>query len=357
MKSLYVTSIATYSGKTAICLGIGAHMLADKLKVGYLKPLSLQPWRVGEKLADEDAAFAKKVLSLGAEPWELAPVVVTPELLQGQLKSKKGADLLAKVKGAYDTLGEGQDVLLVEGSSSLREGHAVGLPSHAVVKALGSTVVVVTKYREEMQVLDDILAAQAVLGTALRGAVINRTPAEAKTFINKTAAPFLEKHGIQLLGALPDDHMLAALTVDELAKTLDAEVLTKYFRPQALVENLTVGAMTADTALSRFRQYSRKAVITGGDRTDIQLAALETSTTCLILTGNLRPSPLVVKQAEEFGVAVMLVRQHTLEAVEAIERVYGKTRLGHTVKLKRFQDMLKKNFDFKKLYEILELKP
>ena len=67
---------------------------------------------------------------------------------------------------------------------------------------------------------------------------------------------------------------------------------------------LTVGAMTADAALSRFRRSSNKAVITGGDRTDIQLAALETSTTCLILTGNLRPSPLVIKQAEEFGIAV-----------------------------------------------------
>jgi BioD-like phosphotransacetylase family protein len=42
------------------------------------------------------------------------------------------------------------------------------------------------------------------------------------------------------------------------------------------------------------------------------LAALETSTACLVLTGNLRPSPLVVKQADEFGVAVLQVRTNTL---------------------------------------------
>ncbi len=35
------------------------------------------------------------------------------------------------------------------------------------------------------------------------------------------------------------------------------------------------------------------AVITGGDRTDLQLAALETSTTCLILTGSISPDPLI----------------------------------------------------------------
>ena len=135
--------------------------------------------------------------------------------------------------------------------------------------------------------------------------------------------------------------VLSALTVGELIRLLDAEVLTKYQRAEALVENLTVGAMTAEAALSRFRRSSNKAVITGGDRTDIQLAALETSTTCLILTGNLRPSPLVIKQAEEFGISVLLVRTNTMETIEQIEKFFGKTRLGQTAKLKQFQTLWK----------------
>jgi BioD-like phosphotransacetylase family protein len=39
-----------------------------------------------------------------------------------------------------------------------------------------------------------------------------------------------------------------------------------------------VGAMSAENALSYFRRKAHKVVITGGDRPDIQLAALETST-------------------------------------------------------------------------------
>ena len=60
MKSLYVTSVERHSGKTATCLALGKRLLADGYKVGYLKPLSLQPWRVGGKLTDEDAAFVKE---------------------------------------------------------------------------------------------------------------------------------------------------------------------------------------------------------------------------------------------------------------------------------------------------------
>jgi BioD-like phosphotransacetylase family protein len=144
---------------------------------------------------------------------------------------------------------------------------------------------------------------------------------------------------------------LAALTVTELIDVLQAKVLTEGASLDAMVETLTVGAMTADVALHRFREYTNKAVITGGDRTDIQLAALETSTTCLILTGNLQPSPLIVKQAEDFGVAVLLVRDNTMETVEAIETIFGKTRLGQPDKLAEFEALFAENMDFERLYE------
>ena len=39
MKSLYVTSVERYSGKTAVCLVLGKRFQADGKKVGYLKTL------------------------------------------------------------------------------------------------------------------------------------------------------------------------------------------------------------------------------------------------------------------------------------------------------------------------------
>jgi len=44
-----------------------------------------------------------------------------------------------------------------------------------------------------------------------------------------------------------------------------------------------VGAMGQEQALNFLEVKANKAVITGGDRADVQLAALETSTKCLIL--------------------------------------------------------------------------
>jgi BioD-like phosphotransacetylase family protein len=232
----------------------------------------------------------------------------------------------------------------------------VGLPTVGVVSKLGCLALVIAKYREEVRMLDDVLSTQARLGDSFCGILINRVPEDASDFVKKIAIPFLENKKIKVFGVLPEVRGLSALTVGELINLLEAEVLTKYQRLEALVENLTVGAMTAEAALSRFRRSSNKAVITGGDRTDIQLAALETSTTCLILTGNLRPSPLVIKQAEEFGISVLLVRTNTMETIEQIEKFFGKTRLGQTAKLKQFQSLLDTHLDKDRLYQSLGLK-
>jgi BioD-like phosphotransacetylase family protein len=355
MKSLYITGAERYSGKTATCLSLGLRMQQDGYHVGYLKPLSLQPWRIENKITDEDAAFVKQVLNLSAEPWELSPVVITPEFLRLHLVNQQPEDYMARVNQAFEKLSQGQDILIIEGGGSLREGYMVGLPTVGVVNKLGSRVLLIAKYREEVRMLDDVLSAQARLGEAFMGTLINRVPEDASEFVKKTAVPFLESKKINVFGVLPEVRGLSALTVGELIDLLDAEVLTKYQRTGALVENLTVGAMTAEAALSRFRRSSNKAVITGGDRTDIQLAALETSTTCLILTGNLRPSPLVIKQAEEFGISVLLVRTNTMETIEQIERFFGKTRLGQTAKLTQFQTLLDTHLDKDRLYKSLGL--
>jgi hypothetical protein len=220
---------------------------------------------------------------------------------------------------------------------------------------LGSDVLAIVKYRDEVRLLDDALTAQRRLGKLLRGIIINRVPEDAVSFVTHDATPYLEKQGIEVLGCLPETRSLGAISVQELLDVVGGEMLSESYDPEALVENLTVGAMTSEAALHHFRKQANKAVITGGDRSDVQVAALETSTVCLILTGNLRPSPLILKQANESGVAVILVPNNTIETVEAIDQIFGKTRLAQRAKLEQYQTLFEEHVDLKRLYKALGL--
>ena len=354
MKSLYITSVEKYSGKTALCLALGKIYQERGLNIGYLKPFSLRPWRIGDKIADEDASFVIDILGVPAKPWEMAPVVLTEEMLREYLTGKEEVDFMPQVLEAAKKLEEKKDLLLLEGGGSLREGYAVKLPTPDVAQELGSAILVVVKFCEDACLLDDVLSAKFRLPNSLSGVVINRVPQHALSFVNNLAVPYLEKEGVPILGVLPDDRELAALSVGEIVDVLGAEVLTSCYDEEALVEALMVGAMTEDSALRRFRKQPNKAVITGGDRTDIQLAAMETSTTCLILTGNLHPSNLIIKQAEDMCVPVLLVPGNTMETVEALDRIFGRTRLGQKDKLEKFMGYVKKNIDLKRLDKALK---
>ena len=356
MKSLYITSVEEYSGKTALCLALGKLYQERGLNVGYLKPFSLRPWRIGDKIADEDAAFVINILGINAEPWEMSPVVVTAEILNDYLTGKEKIDFMPRVIKAAKFLEEKKDLLLLEGGGSLREGYVMNLSTPDVAKELGSEILVVVKYCEDACLLDDVLTAKFRLPNSLSGVVINRVPEHAMDFVNNIAVPFLEKEGVPILGVLPNDRELAALSVGEIIGVLDAQVLTSCRNEESLVEALMVGAMTEDSAIRRFRKQQNKAVITGGDRTDIQLAAMETSTTCLILTGNLTPNNLIIKQADNMSVPILLVPGNTMETVEALDRIFGKTRLGQKEKLDKFIGYVKENLDIKRLDKALESK-
>jgi len=355
MKSLYVTSVERYSGKTAVCLALGKRFQADGHKVGYLKPLSIQPWLEGGKIVDEDAIFVKDALQLTAPLSELSPVVVSQNLLIRQITGKENGNLIPTVKAAAKAAGANKDLLLLEGGGSLREGYVVNLPTPEVAKALKSKVLVVVRYRDEIRLLDDVLAAKFRLDDALCGIVINRVPTGEAGFVEKYARPYIENQGVPIFGVLPEERSVAALMVDEIIDALDPQILTDCRTSDILVENISVGAMNAEAATGRLRRSKNNAVITGGDRVDIQIAALETDSACLILTGCLEPRPLIVKQANELGIPVLLVDSNTMETVEAIDQVMGKTRMGQTIKLEKFQKLLAQYVDLNRIYESIGL--
>ena len=354
MATLYVTSTETFSGKSALCVGLAKRMQRDGYRIGYMKPVSTGI-RLAAGLVDEDAEFFKKTFALPDALEDMAPVGIAPRMVEAILKGEDDTDFLARLRAAFERVSEGRDVVVLEGGCNFREGYLVGLPTPQVGDLLNARELAVIKYNDDLQVLDDALTSQMRLGESLIGVVVNAVPRPHMPFVQEVVKPGLEARGVRVLAVLPRERLLLSISVNELAEFLSGRILCCADKADELVEHLMVGAMSVDSALTYFRRKPNKAVITGGDRPDIQLAALETSTKCLILTGNLRPSPIIVGRAEEVGVPMILVRQDTLTAVEVIERFFGKTRFHLAKKIQRFEEMLEDRFDYELLYAALGL--
>jgi BioD-like phosphotransacetylase family protein len=120
-----------------------------------------------------------------------------------------------------------------------------------------------------------------------------------------------------------------------------------------MVESLTIGAMNVNAALEFFRQGQNMAVVTGGDRTELQIAALETSASCLILTGNIAPNALILARAEDLEIPILSVKLDTLTTVEIVDQAFGKVRLQEQIKVDCIQEMMEKYFDINRFLEKL----
>jgi BioD-like phosphotransacetylase family protein len=354
MAALYITSTETFSGKSAVCVGVALRLRRDGFRIGYMKPVSTGP-RLADGLVDEDAEFVKQTFDLPDSLEDMVPVGIAPRMVEVLLRGEESTDFAGRLMAAYGRVAKDRDVVVLEGGCNLREGSLVGLPTATVADLLDARELVVVKYNDDLQVVDDALMAHDRLDSSLVGVVLNAVPRQRMPFVQEVVKPGLEERGVPVLAVLPQERLLLSASVEELAEFLSGTFLCGEERAGELVEHLMVGAMSVDAALTHFRRKPNKAVITGGDRPDIQLAAMETSTKCLILTGNLRPSPIILGRAREVGVPMILVRHDTLSAVEVIERFFGKTRFHQNKKVQRFEEMLMDRFDFERLYRALDL--
>ena len=104
----------------------------------------------------------------------------------------------------------------------------------------------------------------------------------------------------------------------EIADFVGAKFLYGKDHANKLVEDYQIGAMEPETALKFFRKTMHQAVITGGDRPALALAAMETDVSCLILTGGVYPPATVLSRAEEKKVPLLLVPGQTYDIVKKL---------------------------------------
>jgi len=354
MRTLFIGSLVGHSGKTMIAIGLAPVLQDQGYKVGFFKPLGKQPTTVGGKVVDADARFLKDALHL-AEPLEqICPVVVTQELFLRGLRGE-ATDIRARIQSAFEAVSAGKDLVLLGGAGTLADGAFLGVPTIDLVKEFKAPIILVDPYENE-GCIDRILMARELLGESLMGVILNRVGPQSLPEVEQVIVPFLAAKGIEVLGVVPLDRLLDAVTVRQMVEILDGKVVCGEAALDEFVERFSVGAMDTGAALGYFQRLPNKAVITGGNRADIQLAALETSTRCLVLTGDQMPNQIIVARAREAGVPIVVVSYDTLTTVEKLEAVQGRIRIREAPKVRRAQELLRDRLNTRRIIQKLDLK-
>jgi len=330
LAALYVTSPYAGAGKTAVCAGLGRHLKDDGKKVGFFKPIIAEI--KSPEAIDSDTQFMKQVLALREPVNSLCPVI-------------EGKDITREIKQAYTKVSKGKEVVIVEGVWRQRPGGKPAEASYEVAKALDARVIIVEPYSEK---LSAAMLDYKDFSEYLLGVVVNKTP-------RSRLSAQLGKGEVNILGVLPEDRMLLGLTVGELAEHIQGEILNGAEKSSEMVESFMLGAMTVDSGLDYFGRKDNKAVVVSGDRPDMQLAALETSTRCLVVSGGVAPIHTVLRSASDKGIPIILTKDDINSTVSSIELALGKGKFNQAKKLSRLSEIMERQFNFQALYKGLGL--
>ena len=169
-------------------------------------------------------------------------------------------------------------------------------------------------------------------GGASAGTIVTRAPLA-------DVAVVASRQGV--IAVLPEDRVLAAPSVDDIASAVSARWLLDA-EPRGSIDRIMIGTIASDAGEPYFGARDRKAVVTRYDKTDVQLAALLTDMELLVLTGGGEPSPYLIDRVRgtREDISVVLAEDDTVGVMRDIEALYGASRFDGAGKMLRAAAML-----------------
>ena len=315
MNTLVIASLRGSAGKTNFIVGLTE---ALQKKAGYMKPFGDRLLYSKKRLWDYDAALMTGLYAMKEHPDDMSLGFDHSKLRYMYTEET----IRAKVREMAESIGANKDLLIVEAGKAISYGTSVHLDALSLARYLGGKVVFVISGDDDA-ILDDIMFVKRSVemnNIDIAGIVVNKVhnPGDFKD----TYLPEITQTGLRVLGVLPYQSELTFFTLRYLADKLFAKVLTAEANLSRSVKNIFIGAMSGNIAVQRplFKKED-KLIITGGDRSDMILAALNHNAAGIILTNNILPPSNIIAKAEECGTPMLLVTPDTYQVARQIDHM------------------------------------
>ncbi len=318
MLVLYLTSSTSGTGKTGVAAAIGKRLLSQNKKIGYLRPVV----KAANTGVNDDASILQPFLGLQE----------SREVLSPTFPDDRG--LVAGLKIAVERVSAGKDLVIVEGPPT------TGQSAFDAAASVEARIVGVEAFTGDFSV-----AARHYLGAGKRlaGIVVNKVPASRIDRVASGAPKQLAS--IKLLGIVPEERSPASMSVAELANDVEGSIVSGADKASSIIENVMLGANNPDHGPEYYSVRANKAVIIRSERPDMQLAALESPTSCLVLAGGQPPIQMVLRRAEAKNVPIVSTKEDVKAVVARIEAALRDIRLNER-RIAALARLMEQHLDF-----------
>jgi BioD-like phosphotransacetylase family protein len=357
---VFIAATRQNDGKTTASLGLIAALQKHFPRVGYIKPVGQRFVEIESEKIDEDSVLMDSIYRMNTPLVDMSPIAVEPDFTRKYLQAANNEALVKRIQKSFDRVGWEKDFVLCEGSGHAGVGSVFDLSNARVAKILGAKVIIVSQGGIGKPI-DEIALNQALFdkeGVQIIGVILNKVLGEKVDYVADFARRGLKRKGLDLLGVLPYEQILCNPSMELIREELNAELLNSPPVLHSLVDDVVIGAMSAQNAMQFFKRGV--LIITPGDREDILLAAgamtspqSEEKMAGIILTGGLRPGASVLKAMQAMPIPVLLAKADSYEVASKVHNLIVKTRPADAEKISLIRDIVAKNVNVKKIIDSL----
>ncbi|HEX8296835.1 MAG TPA: AAA family ATPase [Chthoniobacteraceae bacterium] len=355
---VFVAATQQNDGKTTTALGLFGALRKKWERIGFIKPVGQRFVEVDGLRIDEDSVLINQTFGVQTPLEAMSPIAVEPDFTRRYIEHQNNDFLVSRIKNSFDRAAWEKDFVIIEGTGHAGVGSVFDLSNARVARLLESKVILITQGGIGKPI-DEVALNKALFdqeGVELVGVVLNKVKVDKFEYVCDFARRGLERLGIDLIGAIPDEPILANATLGQIAKTTRGTFLNGKNKSRRRVLKIVIGAMNSSHAMEYFKPGT--LIITPGDREDVILAALSTSAlgeldgqsiAGLVLSGDLIPSPPVMELLKNSDVPTIASPLDSYSVASSIYSMTVKTLPGDVEKIDKIQTLIEQHVQVDRL--------
>lgn len=358
MRKIFIAATKQNDGKTTVSLGIIRNLQQKFGKVGFIKPIGQRYLEEEGLKIDEDSILIEKVCGIKSGLKDMSPIAVEKGFTEKYIAKPDKRSISKQIEDSFRRISKNQDLVVIEGTGHAGVGSVFDHSNATVAKLLGSKVIIISSGGVGRPI-DEIILNKALFekeGVKVLGAIVNKVLPSKFEKINRLVRKGLERKGIDVLGVLPYDPMLARPTIEQILEETDFKVLCGKEYLERSVAKVIVAAMEPRDAEHYIIEDS--LMITPGDREDMINIALncfrDSANKKLKLCGivfscGITPRASTMELLAKAQIPVLLSSSDTYDVATCVHDITVKIRPCDLEKISAVEKLIKENVDFNKI--------